>query len=178
LATSCGDTKTVKNLYGHHDSTFTFDDVNFTIVFTVVNTTNGITETACNTKYSQANFIVTSVASTLALADFDVNTSIAYTNPLFFYYQASATIYDEIQQIQRSIFFGGYNAVLFSCIPSDWIQITGRIGTYIGYVDGHITNNADPANNFRLSTWLNDDGTLMASPVIVYEMENGVQIIP
>jgi hypothetical protein len=178
LATSCGDTKTSKQLYGHHNSTFTFDDANYIMVFTVANTTNGITETPCNTKYSQANSIVTLVASTLALADFDVQTSIAYTNPLFLYYQSSATVYDETQKTQNSVAFGGYNASLFDCVPSDWIERSNWIGTYIGYVNGYITNNADPANNFRLSTWLNDDGTLMASPVIVFEMENGVQIIP
>ena len=122
--------------------------------------------------------MILNIGNSLSQADFNITTRCCETIPFRYnYYQLIVS--NQLDTGESSYGWGTYNkALLHGCIPSDWKDWF----TYFVYVYFTarclILDNADPANNFRLWFYINDDGTRKATAEIVYEKINGIQTIP
>jgi hypothetical protein len=180
IGSTCGDTFTQKTLAIFITSTFTWDDSAKTLVLNLATPTSSIPNVACNNSYSTINSLITAINNNNNQADFNVTTSISVESCLFGVYYYLITLDETYQSITYGIGIPNQALVEGWTAPSEWLQqyYWNMFGILLIRAALQITNNADPANNYRVSDYMNPDGTVKQTPVIVYEMENGVQIIP
>ena len=190
IANSCGDTYTTKSIYLHHDAAWTFDDVNYIITVNAIAITNGMTSAPCDNTYSKINSDVSNIGYAITNPDFDITT---YCRTDTFLSARFHSVWDRGETYKPyALAYYVDDAALKGNIPSDWgpFWIPNYMTTYSGFqmVAGkvEITDINDPLNNFKVSTWLHEDGTYNRDPYplydtvpdLVYEMSGGVQIYP
>ena len=179
IGNSCGDAGVDYFPLLHHDNLPTWNDGAMTLQFTLTTITNGLPTIPCDScSLTMSNYNIT-INSYINMANFDVTTYVTRKG-MFTGFHHSASVYDETLKANNMSGFGTNDVRLVDyCIPSDWsLHGSAYYYTETNHITAQITNNADPGGNFRLQTWLNDDGTLKNAPVTVYEMANWVQIIP
>ena len=167
-----GDTGYDEYFQMDHDSTFTFDDVNYKITILLATQSNGIIPgDACDLTYSQIDNVVNSINSFATGGTFSYNTiwgdGIPFTFSNFSSYITMPSYSD------RSIFINFSSAVHPSLVPNlcalnpDWYTYGGGSWKfYKCYLRLDITNMSDPLNNYKISNGLNASGQTGAWVVI------------
>ena len=179
---SCADSGASKTIYVHHDASILFDDINHVITINLIPMgPNNIPNLICNSKYSQAGFIVSSVNATHAEGNYDMTTNFLISTPISGYSVRQGTIYDTTKINNGYLIYGVDSSVMMDSnyLPPEWRQISPTIyGMYLAYVTAEITDNTDPSNNCRLTNFLNSDGTINAIGEIIYDVSKGIILIP
>lgn len=185
-APTCGDTQTVYDLSFHYTSSVVFDDTNRIMTITMTNTSNGFISGCgdCSTVIPQ--YIVNTTAD-IAIADFNLNSSVRATTP-FGAVVATTTINDDTMIAAHAYDIWGYATALYPCspIPSYLCNLAFipannfyRLYNYYYAIRATITNNADPLNNYRLESYLDNTTKCInyGTFTTIYEVENGIRII-
>ena len=178
IAPSCGDTSSYVGGKFHHNSIFIWDDVNHIVQITLINTTNGYPEIDC-TEYEDAQGEIDLTQGFIDNPDYNHDTLCGYTIILF-------GEYAQYRLIAANTVNGRYaigvksDLMLDGCYPSEWIQQTAisMFGVLLTNIIWTITNMEDAANNFEVWNKLNPDGTTKETAILVYQIVDGIQLIP
>jgi hypothetical protein len=177
VAAMCGDTYVDKSVLFHFTSTIVWDDVNMTLTVDMVNVTNGLADPPCDGRHQQTDVAIAWCARIIAGEDYNVTTQIGmgqriWVDSIHYTPQTSSSLKLLLAYAVPDA------ALLGGCLPEDWQDYGSYYGFRLLMVTASITDEADPAGNFRIENWLNTDGTIKLVSEIVYEMAGGVQIIP
>jgi hypothetical protein len=165
---TCGDTYTDTHLYLPYNTGFVFDDVNHIITINMVLSVNDRPWVACDNAYNRWNSDVQVMNAYYNLADFDITSSISYTTPFLMQFHY---LWD-LRQTSKSgsLYYGVMNRALVEITPpTGWHQLwypwswgnEFAFQLFCGVVT--ITDISDGMNNFKIETWLKEDGTYYPS---------------
>jgi len=177
---TCGDSFVNRTFYFHRSSPISFNDGARIITIEMLNTTNELPVADCDSTPQMANSYIETVNSSIISPDFTGTTKCRNAYP-FNMYNQGATITNETQRIVRGLFYLHSKSLDTVCQNSDWIVApsTGRYEFTLYHIRVTLTNPDDALNNYRLETQL-DISTGVSTGIwqIIYEKQNGVQIIP
>lgn len=164
--TTCGDGQTERYLYFHYSSPITWDEPNKTFSITLTNTTNGITETNCNTAHSTIDSYISIVTSSINLPDYTWSSIklggaspfggiSMFETPNIYYNETEKEFYWYILAYPDIV-----NNVcsLTGWYTSGWYTSGGYSYLYKCRVKIKITNTSDPVNNYELYHGLDSNG--------------------
>lgn len=177
VAATCGDSSTDVTLTIHYSNSVTWDDVNYIITVDVTQVTNGLPIASCDQRKSDMNAaIISPINGSISRADFDYTTYISYGSPV-----RGLSYYEYIPSLETTVRYSLYNKGLSAFgdyIPDEWVQFGTSAYLHLCYAKILITDANDPVNNFRISNYMNVDGSTKSTPEIIYEISDGVVITP
>jgi len=189
VATGCSDVGATIYLRAHFSSTITWNDSEKKLTISLLNTTNGLPDVECNDSHSQADTRISYYQATIDTANFSYSTQASYLQPIgieyiyaiayddtqsdfYFYHEMAQPVHKDICDIDNSSWCR-YVHPFYNVYFDKYYRF---------YVRVVITDTADPENNWRLINMLDPvTGCMFTDPgdyVIVYEIEEGIQIIP
>lgn len=182
FAPTCGDTYTSIGFITHITSPVTWDDQNLIFSIQKTNVVNGFPDSGnpCDGTRSYIDSRIKAIDDYFNQADFDKETSVAMNRSLFGQY-VRQYINNQWSITDSSIGLGVNNiALLDGCFPDGWYQNPRFYYGFLSFLYNLlITEQSDPANNFRITSKMNEsDGSADSVGHIVYEKAAGVQIIP
>jgi len=180
--TTCGDSLGVSYNYTTHvTSPFTFDDVNKKITVILVAPTNGIVSGTCNNTYATVQGTISGINSTISSPNYTLTTYIRRGIGDGSYYTSvgCSYIYPYSNTTATAASFNYISPKPNVCQSSivNWIDGGNYWASYQYYMLYTITNTSDPANNFKIESYLNSSGVI-SSATLIYQKTNGVVVFP
>lgn len=179
VANACGDGLTRYNIWSHLSNPITFSDGALTITITIATITNG---------YVQANgcdFIGQTTASMVNSNNSDAGSSLNFSGTtsvkggIGCYYLSPISL-DETDK-RFKIWYLVPSADICNLGSQGWTTPTNHTSWQWEFVlvndRVEITNSNDPIHNFKLTRWMDANGNELSSPIIIYEIVNGVVIV-
>ena len=176
---SCGDTFVLRTQRFHISSPVAFDDSLKKITIGMLNVSNGIIAEDCNSLYSVANSLVLTANGDINKADWSGSTRCRNLYPFNLSYTTVTQTVENTRSVggQWYLHLDSLNTV---CELTGWDIASNGNFIYRQYnVRVTLTNPSDALNNFRVESRLNTvTGLLEYNWTIIYEKQNGQQIIP
>jgi hypothetical protein len=175
----CGDTYTQRTFTCHMSSPVTFNDAAKSITIEMLNVENGLERRDCYTVPNMADSFINLVNSSINAADFSGETNCRNLNPFNLRYQYM-TIRDE-NVLQANNYLYLRNQILDTvCNNPDWyVYSFNRYAFNLFFVRITLTDPDNGVDNFRIESQVDIlTGASTGVWEIIYEKQNGTQIIP
>lgn len=187
IAPTCGDSYTTQSYITHRSNTFVFNDSAKTATITIGSVTNDFVDVTCSTTYETIQSYVTIANQDALKPDINVTTGVTLAQSGEDVTLAGYPVV-EVTRNEMSTIFGTSWRVKYNTIcdlaSAGWTlqdsypPLGGYPGQYmhIGNLNRiSITDNTDPANNFKLETLIDDNG-IVTNPITyqtLYEIHQG-----
>ena len=178
VASTCGDSYTQYNIYGHLSSPVTWDDINLKWTVEILNVTNQyVSLGSCDTTSSRVNTYINQVNSTLN------NTTINGKTTNIQYGSFTGTRVNTVSSFVTSQYHYLYHHINKKRVDCSGINTMCSVSAleyrlYISLVRVIITNINDPANNYEVYDSADHETGCQITQVLLYKKQNGIQIYP